>query len=128
MRISDWSSDVCSSDLAKADIFVSIHADAAENRSASGASVYVLSLKGASSQRARWLADKENAADLIGGRMPPAGHTLASGPPGPTQSGPIKAPDAAATTLLARPGEVGHSRRGEHTHFEVLPPPDHTAI
>ncbi|MGH8033437.1 MAG: N-acetylmuramoyl-L-alanine amidase, partial [Luteimonas sp.] len=54
---------------AKADIFVSIHADAAENRSARGSSVYVLSLKGASSQRARWLADKENAADLIGGRV-----------------------------------------------------------
>src|SRR3546814_7110705 len=63
---------------AKADIFVSIHADAAENRSASGASVYVLSLTGASSQRARWLADKENAADLIGRRMPPAGNTPAS--------------------------------------------------
>src|SRR3546814_16020685 len=78
MRISDWSSDVCSSDLAKADIFVSIHADAAENRSASGASVYVLSLKGASSQRARWLAAQEKAADLIRGRLPQAGHPLAS--------------------------------------------------
>ena len=52
---------------AKADIFVSIHADAAENREATGSSVYVLSTRGASSQRARWLADKENAADLIGG-------------------------------------------------------------
>src|SRR3546814_6429453 len=47
---------------ATADIFVSIHADAAEKRSAPGASGYVLSLKGASSQRARWLADKEKAA------------------------------------------------------------------
>ena len=52
---------------AGADMFISIHADAAENRNAKGSSVYVLSLKGASSQRARWLADKENAADLIGG-------------------------------------------------------------
>ena len=43
---------------AKADIFISIHADAAENRAATGSSVYVLSTKGASSQRARWLADK----------------------------------------------------------------------
>src|SRR5690606_23799412 len=52
---------------AKADIFISIHADAAENRDARGSSVYVLSTKDASSQRARWLADKENAADLVGG-------------------------------------------------------------
>lgn len=52
---------------AKADMFVSIHADAAENRSAWGSSVYVLSLRGASSQHARWLADKENAADAVGG-------------------------------------------------------------
>ena len=51
---------------AKADMFISIHADAAENHAASGSSVYVLSDKGASSQAARWLADKENAADLIG--------------------------------------------------------------
>src|SRR5690606_38584066 len=41
---------------AKADMFISIHADAAENRNAKGSSVYVLSLRGASSQRARWLA------------------------------------------------------------------------
>ena len=41
-----------------ADIFISVHADAAENRSAGGSSVYVLSTRGASSQRARWLADK----------------------------------------------------------------------
>src|SRR5690606_34199169 len=62
---------------AGADIFVSVHADAAENRSADGSSVYVLSLKGASSQRARWLADKENAADLIGGiKLPQPSNTL----------------------------------------------------
>ena len=53
---------------AKADLFVSIHADAAESPAARGSSVFVLSLRGASSQRARWLADKENAADLIGGK------------------------------------------------------------
>ncbi len=66
-----------------ADIFISIHADAAENRSATGSSVYVLSTKGASSQRARWLADKENAADLVGGvRLQHRGHACqcAAGP------------------------------------------------
>ncbi len=48
----------------KADLFVSIHADAARNRSAQGASVYILSNRGASSESARWLARRENAVDL----------------------------------------------------------------
>ncbi len=54
----------------KADIFISIHADAAENRSARGASVFALSLKGAgtaTSRFARMLAERENRSDLIGG-------------------------------------------------------------
>ncbi len=51
----------------KADLFVSIHADAFVRPTAGGSSVYVLSERGASSTAARWLADKENAADLIGG-------------------------------------------------------------
>jgi len=51
----------------RADVFVSIHADAVPGRSANGSSVYALSEKGASSAMARRLADKENAADLIGG-------------------------------------------------------------
>ncbi len=51
----------------KADLFVSIHADAFVRPTAGGSSVYVLSSSGASSSAARWLADKENAADLIGG-------------------------------------------------------------
>jgi N-acetylmuramoyl-L-alanine amidase len=52
---------------AKADIFVSIHADAIRDRSISGASVYVVAERSASSEAARWLADRENAADLRGG-------------------------------------------------------------
>ncbi|MFZ6743446.1 N-acetylmuramoyl-L-alanine amidase [Undibacterium sp. JH2W] len=51
----------------QADLFMSVHADAFVNSSARGSSVFVLSEKGASSTAARWLADKENAADLIGG-------------------------------------------------------------
>lgn len=51
----------------KADVFVSIHADAFTNRNARGTSVFALSRKGASSAAARWLAKKENSADLIGG-------------------------------------------------------------
>ena len=51
----------------QADLFVSIHADAFISPTARGSSVFVLSEKGASSTAARWLAQKENAADLIGG-------------------------------------------------------------
>jgi N-acetylmuramoyl-L-alanine amidase len=51
----------------QADLFVSIHADAFVQASARGSSVFVLSEKGASSTAARWLADKENLADTIGG-------------------------------------------------------------
>lgn len=50
-----------------ADLFVSIHADAAPRTSAFGASVYALSDRGATSETARWLADAENRSDLIGG-------------------------------------------------------------
>nr|WP_235821644.1 N-acetylmuramoyl-L-alanine amidase [Atopomonas hussainii] len=50
-----------------ADMFVSIHADAALRKSAYGASVFALSNSGATSETARWLADKENQSDLIGG-------------------------------------------------------------
>lgn len=51
----------------QADLFISIHADAFTHPSANGASVYALSTRGASSTAAQFLADKENAADLVGG-------------------------------------------------------------
>ncbi|WP_019603522.1 N-acetylmuramoyl-L-alanine amidase [Teredinibacter turnerae] len=51
----------------RADIFISIHADAFKNPQASGASVFALSRRGATSETARFLASKENEADLIGG-------------------------------------------------------------
>ncbi|MCR9106638.1 MAG: N-acetylmuramoyl-L-alanine amidase [Gammaproteobacteria bacterium] len=57
-------------DLARArqaDLFVSIHADAFHNKQASGASVYALSTSGATSTAAKYLAQRENAADLVGG-------------------------------------------------------------
>ncbi|MCG6577759.1 AMIN domain-containing protein [Pseudomonas sp. AF32] len=50
-----------------ADLFVSIHADAAPSAAAFGASVFALSDRGATSETARWLADSENRSDLIGG-------------------------------------------------------------
>jgi len=51
----------------QADLFISIHADAFKTAEARGASVYAISEKGATSETARWLAEKENRADLIGG-------------------------------------------------------------
>lgn len=52
---------------AGANLFISIHADGFKNPRARGSSVYALSLRGASSETARWLANKENTADLVGG-------------------------------------------------------------
>jgi N-acetylmuramoyl-L-alanine amidase len=51
----------------QADLFVSIHADAFMNPEARGASVFALSQNGASSSAARWMANRENASDLVGG-------------------------------------------------------------
>ena len=51
----------------KADLFISLHADAFFTDAPQGASVFALSEKGASSSAARWIADKENSADLVGG-------------------------------------------------------------
>ncbi len=51
----------------RADMFISIHADAFKDRRVHGTSVYILSENGATSEAARWLAEKENASDLIGG-------------------------------------------------------------
>ena len=63
----------------KADLFISIHADAFRNASSHGASVYALSARGASSEAARWLAEKENASDLLGGiHLETKGHILKS--------------------------------------------------
>ncbi len=50
-----------------ADLFISIHADAVSNKQADGASVFILSEKGASSAAARWLAESENRSDTLGG-------------------------------------------------------------
>ncbi len=52
---------------AQADLFISIHADAFKRAHAKGASVYTLSSRGATSEAARWLAESENRADLVGG-------------------------------------------------------------
>jgi len=60
------------------DIFISIHANSAPNRRASGTEIFFVSPRGASDQAARELADRENACDLVGGVSPDAGDDVLS--------------------------------------------------
>ncbi|RRN55944.1 N-acetylmuramoyl-L-alanine amidase [Pseudoxanthomonas sp. SGNA-20] len=116
---------------AKADIFISIHADAAENRNARGSSVYVLSTKGASSQRARWLADKENAADLVGGvRLQQTEAVLANVLLDLAQSGHMRASEDAALHVLGGLKRVGNNHKPniERANFAVLRTSDMPAM
>lgn len=112
---------------AKADLFVSIHADSVPNRTASGSSVYVMSTRGATSQAARWLAERENRADLVGGiSLSERDDTLAAVLLDLSQSGTMKASeDVAAEVLdgLKRIGKV-HSRDVQRANFVVLRAPD----
>ena len=116
---------------AGADMFISIHADAAENRNAKGSSVYVLSLRGASSQRARWLADKENAADLIGGaKVAASDSTLTNVLLDLTQSGQMKASEDAGNHILAGLKRIGNNHKPhiERANFAVLRTSDMPAM
>ena len=112
---------------AQADLFVSIHADAVPNRSASGSSVYVLSTRGATSQAARWLAERENSADLVGGlSLSARDDTLAKVLLDLSQSGTLKASEDIAEAVLSgltRLGKV-HSRQVQRANFVVLRSPD----
>ncbi len=112
---------------AKADLFVSIHADAFHKPTASGSSVFVLSRRGASSQAARWLADRENAADLVGGvRLGDKDGVLASVLLDLSQSATMKASDDAADHVLRAMKRLGktHKSRIEYANFVVLRSPD----
>ena len=112
---------------AQADMFVSIHADAALNNAASGSSVYVLSTKGASSQAARWLADKENAADLVGGvSLDNKEGFLPAVLLDMTQSATMRMSEDAAGSVLQSLKDLGkaHKKQVEHANFVVLRSPD----
>ena len=112
---------------AKADLFISIHADAIDDRSVKGSSVYVLSESGASSEAARWLAEKENAADLVGGvSLDDKDDVLKSVLLDLSQTATIEASDRAGSDVLHKLGSVGklHRHRIEHAGFVVLKAPD----
>jgi N-acetylmuramoyl-L-alanine amidase len=111
----------------KADLFVSIHADAAYSSSAHGSSVYVLSSTGASSEAARWLAERENAADFIGGvSLDDKDETLARVLMDLSQSATIEASIALADEILDALQAVSpaHSEEVGQAGFAVLTSPD----
>jgi N-acetylmuramoyl-L-alanine amidase len=112
---------------AQADLFISIHADAAQNDAANGASVFVLSTRGASSQAARWLADQENAADLVGGvTLDEKDRNLAAVLLDLSQSATMRASDDIASEVLGALKNVGkaHKPAIERANFVVLRSPD----
>ena len=112
--------------VARADMFVSVHADSIADRSISGASVYVLSVHGASSEAARWLAERENAADLMGGvRLDDKG-SLAPVLLDATQSEIIGVSASAAERVVGALESVGEVRKAQvqHAGFVVLKSPD----
>ncbi len=112
---------------AKADMFVSIHADAIGNPTVSGSSVYVLSEKGASSEAARWLAERENAADLKGGvSLEGRDKVLANVLLDLSQSASISQSMAAAEQVLRALDGVGEVRKPkvQQAGFVVLKSPD----
>jgi N-acetylmuramoyl-L-alanine amidase len=110
-----------------ADLFVSIHADAFDDPRASGSSVFVLSERGASSEAARWLAERENAADLVGGvTLEDKDEVLASVLLDLSQTGTRQASlDVAGNVFreLNRLGEV-HGPQVQQAGFVVLKSPD----
>ncbi|MBW8822734.1 MAG: N-acetylmuramoyl-L-alanine amidase [Xanthomonadales bacterium] len=111
----------------KADMFVAIHADAFTDPSASGSSVWVLSRRGQTSQAARWLADQENAADLVGGvRLRDKDNTLASVLLDLSQSATQRASEEIAGQVLRGLADLGKTHRGEidRANFVVLRSPD----
>ena len=111
----------------RADLFISIHADAVPDRRVQGSSVYILSQGGASSEAARWLAERENAADLVGGvKLDDKDDVLASVLLDLSQTGTIEASATLADSLINDLHRVGKVRRRkvERAGFAVLTSPD----
>ncbi len=115
----------------KADLFVSIHADAFRDSRVRGSSVYVLSHNGASSEAAKWLADQENSADLIGGvSLDDKDDLLASVLLDLSQTATLSASTEAAGDILKQLKGLGktHKREVQHAGFMVLKSPDIPSI
>jgi len=116
---------------AKADLFISIHADAFRDSSVRGASVYTLSRRGATSEAARWLAKSENAADLVGGvSLVDKDDLLASVLLDLSQAATQDASKKVANEVLKRLKGNGklHKRHVQQAGFLVLKSPDIPSI
>ncbi|MDQ2696283.1 MAG: N-acetylmuramoyl-L-alanine amidase, partial [Pseudomonadota bacterium] len=115
----------------KADLFVSIHADAFADPKARGSSVFILSTRGASSEAARVLANRENAADLMGGyNLTGKDDDVAYVVLDLFQEATREASLSLADKVLGRLGKVGnlHKNHVEHAGFAVLKSPDMPSI
>ena len=116
----------------QADLFVSIHADAFLRPEARGASVFVLSTRGASSAAARWMAERENAADDVGGVGPQRSRDpqLLQAMLDMSTTAQIKDSLKLGSEVLARIGTVGklHKAQVEQAGFAVLKAPDVPSI
>jgi N-acetylmuramoyl-L-alanine amidase len=111
----------------QADLFVSIHADSIRDRAVDGSSVYILSQRGATNEAARWLAERENAADLIGGvSLENKGDLLASVLLDLSQTASLSASETAAEHVLHQLNLVGEVRKPlvQQAGFMVLKSPD----
>lgn len=111
----------------QADLFVSIHADSIRDRSVDGSSVYILSQRGATDEASRWLAERENASDLIGGvSLDDKTDVLASVLLDLSQSASLTASEAAAERVLRQLNQVGEVRKPQvqQARFMVLKSPD----
>jgi N-acetylmuramoyl-L-alanine amidase len=117
-----------------ADLFVSIHADAAPRASAFGASVYALSDRGATSETARWLADAENQSDLIGGAgnvsLDDKDKMLAGVLLDLSMTASLASSLNVGNKVLSNMGRITplHKRRVEQAGFMVLKSPDMPSI
>ncbi len=111
----------------RADLFVSVHADAFQNRRVRGSSVYVLSHGGATSEAGRWLAERENAADLVGGvTLDDKDHQVRSVLLDLSQTASLEASLDVAENVLGALRRVGavHRTQVQAAGFMVLKSPD----
>lgn len=111
----------------QADLFISIHADAFFTATPQGASVFALSEKGASSSAARWIANKENSADLVGGLNVKAKDAqVQKAMFDMSTTAQIKDSMKLGSAMLGEIGNVGklHKPRVEQAGFAVLKAPD----
>lgn len=114
-----------------ADLFVSIHADAFKNKNVQGSSVYALSRRGASSETARWLANKENSSDLVGGvSLSDKDNLLAEVLLDLSMTKTVSESISFGREVLGELKKIGkvHSTRVEQAAFAVLKSPDIPSI